>query len=781
MNKLIEDFDDNKYIGGIEVFQDELLERIRAGGLLTDDQWFQCEQVVIHVDNREGSMCIPIDAHDLALRIAQDGFVLKKWNALACDIPSNDLGDWWKAKNTELIMNSDGLLPDQNMDMAKIATARGSHGTTAMKICKYGCKGVHEQMILDGHVSSSKICEWSPSMQLPLTKGMPYTVIKSELVMKVPRLMEVLSRTGNNTNVNRVQTSLQHCNRIHSLAMARQQRGEGDTDWNEVAVQACLGMGHEFKDEALKLCEFVLKWSGGSQGQILKELQVYEQSLSVKRKLAPMDLKQLAKVELVDAGKYVPAMVKAMLTSPTADATGHSNLFSTGDYQSLSKDGRNVKFATEGNEWMIATEKFLKAYSRLDPPTIRQIASELEVRIIMHIHQKKIESRRSFASLADIGKAAWDTAKHADKFLPVWPKISRLIKHSPAGQGASVAGALVETRDDGSVPHEEMLRRGFTVGKKVVNKESKVKCIIEAIGKDDDEVILKTTVDHLPETSITVTRRELVKEWDFVEIIATEVYSPNTGVFTSPLNCEALRVSIVEGYAKDALWKHYHKCGDSMYQIHKRPEIKVTTLRSIPEGKLVLVALSNKLSVLQKTEQPQGQSLVVMDDIGDDAGSKLVVNYNFVWPERKNVPTGFAKIKITPFMPAYWVVTETSDNAEVNMERSMVNVKVKILAQDLIVKVPVMTNIVPLKDGDQLKVIKMSKAPSNKRSLPSAIEYVNEVVESPIKKSKGKDKGKGKGTSKGTGKGKMKTQGRKSKAGSAEKATNDDDDSDNDS
>ena len=40
MNKLIEDFDDNKYIGGIEVFQEELLERMRAGGLLTEDEWY---------------------------------------------------------------------------------------------------------------------------------------------------------------------------------------------------------------------------------------------------------------------------------------------------------------------------------------------------------------------------------------------------------------------------------------------------------------------------------------------------------------------------------------------------------------------------------------------------------------------------------------------------------------------------------------------------------------------------------------------------------------------
>ena len=100
-------------------------------------------------------------------------------------------------------------------------------------------------------------------MEHPLVKGCPYDVIKAELVVECPRLMEVLSRTGNaGHSVFRVQTALQHCNRIHQLAVNRQVAKE-PVDWEAIAKQACIGMGDDFLEDAKKLTEFVRVWSGG--------------------------------------------------------------------------------------------------------------------------------------------------------------------------------------------------------------------------------------------------------------------------------------------------------------------------------------------------------------------------------------------------------------------------------------------------------------------------------------------------------------------------------------
>ena len=171
--------------------------------------------------------------------------------------------------------------------MLTVLTGRGSHGTAAIRAMLFGAKGIHPDICAEGLVSKSKICKRQPIMEQPLVKGCPYDVIKAELVVECPRLMEVLSRTGNaGHSVFRVQTALQHCNRIHQLAVHRQVAKQ-PVDWEAIAKQTCIGMGDDFLEEAKKLTQFVRVWSGGGDAFILKDLDQYERTLKVKRKLYP--------------------------------------------------------------------------------------------------------------------------------------------------------------------------------------------------------------------------------------------------------------------------------------------------------------------------------------------------------------------------------------------------------------------------------------------------------------------------------------------------------------
>ena len=81
--------------------------------------------------------------------------------------------------------------------------------------------------------------------------------------------------------------------------MRRQQQGKG-VDWDAIAKQACIGMGAGFVDDAKKLSEFVRVWSGGVDGHILKDLEMFERALKVKRKLYSHDLQSLSKIDFVD-------------------------------------------------------------------------------------------------------------------------------------------------------------------------------------------------------------------------------------------------------------------------------------------------------------------------------------------------------------------------------------------------------------------------------------------------------------------------------------------------
>ena len=69
----------------------------------------------------------------------------------------------------------------------------------------------------------------------------------------------------------------------------------------------------------------------GEDAFILKDLEQYERTLKVKRKLYPHDLLAVAKIDFIDGQKYILGMAKALLNAPTTDSIGHAILFSPSD------------------------------------------------------------------------------------------------------------------------------------------------------------------------------------------------------------------------------------------------------------------------------------------------------------------------------------------------------------------------------------------------------------------------------------------------------------------
>ena len=149
-------------------------------------------------------------------------------------------------------------------------------------------------------------------------------------------------------------------------------------------------MSKDFFTQAKLMIKFVREWSGGSEGQVLSELEAYERMLPVKRKLLASDLHQLSKL-LPTLQKYVPAMAKAMLNSPQdwVDVnSGASTLFQSTDYTSLQVGGKNHKFALDANEMMESAWSFLVAYAQVPAHAQTKILADFEIRCVMHVHQK---------------------------------------------------------------------------------------------------------------------------------------------------------------------------------------------------------------------------------------------------------------------------------------------------------------------------------------------------------------------------------------------------------
>ena len=169
INKAIREFESLQSKDGVEAFQENLMDKIREQGLC-DMEWHKPEAIAVHPDNREKSMLVPIDAHTLLLRISFDGWAWSKANVVASRIPEGHVGDEWKTKNVKLAVSSDGLLPPYNPDLLKIATARGSHTSAAVRIMKLGARNVFDALGVDGKNSQSKIIERQRSMIQPIEK-----------------------------------------------------------------------------------------------------------------------------------------------------------------------------------------------------------------------------------------------------------------------------------------------------------------------------------------------------------------------------------------------------------------------------------------------------------------------------------------------------------------------------------------------------------------------------------------------------------------------------------
>ena len=366
INKMIETYELGEIDDGVEVFQEMLVQKIRAAGLLDDDVWLQFEVVGVHPDNRETGLLVPIDAHTLLALMFKHGFVMKKVDNLGCRVPPNSTGAKWKAVNEALQKGSRGLLPDLSTEKIEAVTVRGSHTTAGIKALKFGAKcaqGCKMMAVSDEKLSATLVVEQRPSFKLPLEKGMPYTLVDHELVAACPKLMHFLSRTGNQSHgVHRIATALQNCLCVHNAWIG----SHGDAD--AAKRIACQGQPEVFEQHYDSHKAFVKEHSGGEGGKYLKALESYERSLAVKRFLRPSDLAKLGSVKMPEAPRYVPALVKAMLNSPAGKVAkdGFSDLFSMTDFSSLADTGKNRKHAIHASELMIDATSFLNAYSKLD-------------------------------------------------------------------------------------------------------------------------------------------------------------------------------------------------------------------------------------------------------------------------------------------------------------------------------------------------------------------------------------------------------------------------------
>ena len=731
---------------GVQPFQEKLLAAIKEAGL-SDERWIDTIKVGVHPDNRDKCGLVPVDVHELLAIIVAAGWSWRECDgALACEIPPNALGNLWRAFNDALAKKSDGYLADCASDYLEVVSARGSHTTAGVRCVHFGSKGIHDDLCTDGRISRSKIIERQPSMREPLDKGMKYIVIRWQLAEACPRLMEILSVTGNASHgAARVQTALQGCRRVFSLATSMS--AELPDYWDNVARAASIGMPPGYLVDAQAYCAFVKVWAGGKDGHVLDELVAYERILSFKRKISPADMKAMGEVRLWDLPRYVPAMVKALLLAPpNVVQEGVAKLFNPNDYSSLNSNGSKIrKLAYEAHNTMNACHSFFAAYAVLDQTELFKITSEMEVRCVMLAHGKKSATRSDFKSFVLIANDAYERAaiamQAAGRTLPKWEFISQeQAKASETKENN--ADCIREFDTEGTIADVDMRARDFVKDALIVPKEYKhglqesgdckpplpSYVIVDVSGQ---EVILKQmNGDVIADEEVTLHRAILLNKYKIKVPELIVRFRP--GEYEDPSSSKELLTDIAKGVIKIILKSMFASSSEKHVEhVKKSNKVHVVTSKDFnKEEQLNLIPLTSSI-IIGKNGPSSGHRVCFgsMESFGltDD---KAFAKGSITWPNPTQKNTAV-------FIAAFWNVESVNDSADANCAIMNKDVNVSIMKTTYSINVPFMTNTKPIKKDTELKVYNVKGRDDDHSE--------SDVPPRPAKSAKGGSKGGTKG------------------------------------
>ena len=480
---------------GEETFQENMCALMKAACLMPT-RWVPLDAIIVYPGNREGAGLIPVDAHDLLRIFKIKGFSWQKAaGAQAAEIPPNVRYDWINF-NVKLAAGSKGLLPPVKAERAQVATTRGSHSCAALRIMEFAAKGIHKDLCVDGTVSKTRCVEAQKSLAEPCEKGMKLDVICYQLVDACPHLMQVMSRTGNaDHDTARVQTALQSCWRMLNLSKLYPE------DLQATLRAACQGKPAEYESVAKNFLEFTDKQAGGPDGPVLVELEQFEKTLEFKRKLDDQTFGSLAQVNIPGCRRIVPAMVKAMLASPSNyEHLGYSTLITRTDITSLLPGSKNKIHAKECNILMDDFREFLTGYAKLTELEFTVLAGDVDIACIMHLFKKKSETRPTHNHLTEIAKEGYDAANKimADKGLGPLPKWRYLESKEISKKPAPSAPPRMQvfSLESGRVLDNELQRVGFEVGACIARKgdDKGIAQAYEIVDIAEDDVGIKQIV-----------------------------------------------------------------------------------------------------------------------------------------------------------------------------------------------------------------------------------------------------------------------------------------------
>ena len=156
---------------------------------------------------------------------------------------------------------------------------------------------------------------------------------------------------------------------------------------------------------------------------------------------------------------------------------------------------------------------FLDAHSRADPVELQKLKSAFEVALVMHVGQKKSDTRASYDTMLQLCIAHYRMAKEIDPTLPKWSRLPEVKDVKATHKRAlRTVGAVGEIAD------VELQGRGFDVGVNIVNKD-KVVHVIVSLGEDPKHVLIQKD----DEDAFQISRIQLINQYTVQKEVVVKV------------------------------------------------------------------------------------------------------------------------------------------------------------------------------------------------------------------------------------------------------------------
>lgn len=401
--------------GTIVQVADRILELLLSSGHAIK-QWLSPDVVAVHPHNRDAYGVNPADCHCLMKDIFALGWSWPQVNAIGIEVASEASRTETFNFNERLCQGSAGLLPAAiPHERMKAASLTNGHTNCGLRAIRARVKCEVLEISVEGHFSPEKISTSDHDFGKAINEGLNWTIVNEKIASQCPGLVGLLQAAGNATSqIQKAENEIQVMMRLHACAKSNCD-ASGTIDWRKVS-QLVGRSKPPCEPDIPDLITFVTKKAGTAESPwLLKEVEnFHKMHVPSNRTIKGPFFAQLAAFQL-DATSTVPfftmAVLKTQYSCPEAKIrNGECKYISSTDLKQCTTIWRSDVAKCE-SLMKLCRENIAKVTDIMTEAKRTELMSVMEVRMIMHVMNKKEKQRQTFDSLEAIACMFLDDLK----------------------------------------------------------------------------------------------------------------------------------------------------------------------------------------------------------------------------------------------------------------------------------------------------------------------------------------------------------------------------------